>query len=103
MEQVKDGTSRKKELDTVRAIKMRMALSCTAMGILQSLSICSIGKVSSCQLRYQRTPSKGRVSEAAVMHYLRKHFFRLLGKQPELRITQIIQQQQDKSETDWGS
>ncbi len=103
LEQVEDGHARKKVLEAVRAIEMHMALSCIAMGILQSVTICFIGKVSSSQLRYQRTPSRGRVSEAAIMHYLRKHFFCLLGKQPELRITQIIQEQQDASGTYWGS
>ena len=52
---------------------------------------------------YKRTPSKGRVSEATVMSYLRKHFFRLLGQSPELRITQIIQKQQNKSGIYWDS
>ena len=103
LEQVEDEHARQKVLETVRAIEMHMALSCIAMGILQSVTICYIGKVSSRQIRYQRTPSRGRVSEAAIMHYLRKHFFRLLGKQPELRITQIIQEQQDESGTYWGS
>ena len=103
LEQVEDEHARRKILEAVRAIEMHMALSCVAMGILQSITILFIGKGSSSQFRYQRTPSRGRVSEAAVMHYLRKHFFRLLGKQPELRITQIIQEQQDKSGTCWGS
>ena len=101
LEQVKDEHARQKVLEAVRAIEMHMALSCIAMGILQSVTICYIGKVSSSQIRYQRTPFRGRVSEAAIMHYLRKHFFRLLGKQPELRITQIIQEQQDESGTYW--
>ena len=87
LERVEDEKSRKKVLEAVRATEMHMALSCIAMGILQSLSIRYIGKVSSGQIRYQRTPSSGRVSEAVIMHYLRKHFFRLLGKQPGLRIT----------------
>ena len=103
MEQVKEGHARQKVLEAVRAIEMHMALSCIAMGILQSLSILFAGGISPSQLRYQRTPSRGRVSEAAVMDYLRKYFFRLLGKQPELRITQIIQEQQDESGTYWGS
>ena len=103
LEQVEDEHARQKVLEAVRATEMHMALSCIAIGILQSITILFIGKVSSSQLRYQRTPSKGRVSEAAVMHYLRKHIFRLLGKQPELRITQIIQEQQDESGTYWGS
>ena len=102
LEQVEDGHAREKVLEAVRATEMHMALSCIAMGILQSITILFIGKTSSSQLRYQRTPSKGRVSEAAVMHYLRKYFFQLLGKQPGLRITRIIQEQQDESGTYWG-
>ena len=103
LERVDNEKSRRKVLETVRAIEMHMALSCIAMGILQSVSIRFAGEFRPGQIRYQRTPSRGRVSEAAVMHYLRKHFLRLLGKQPELRITQIIQEQQDKSGTYWGS
>lgn len=90
LECVKGEKPRRKVLDAVRAIEMHMALSCIAMGILQSLSIRYIGKISSSQIRYQRTPSKGKVSEATLMHYFRKHFFRLLGQEHGLRITQII-------------
>lgn len=85
----------------VRVTEMYIALSCIAMGILQSLSIHFIGKVNSDQLRYQRTPSRERVSEGALMYYLRKHFFRLLAHKPELCITRIIQEQQDESGIYW--
>ena len=61
LEQVDDERSRQNILKAVRAIEMHMALSCIAMGILQCISICSLGKLSSEQLRYQRTPSKGRM------------------------------------------
>ena len=74
---------------------MHMMLSCIAMGILQILFLRFMGKVSPERLRYQRTPSRGRISEAAVMDYLRKHFFHLLNQSPELRITRIIQEQQE--------
>ena len=103
LEQVENEHARQKVLEAVRAIEMHMALSCIAMGILQSLSIRYIGKVSSSQLRYQRTPSRGRVSEASLMHYFRKHFFCLLGKKPELCITQIIHRLQEESEEHWDS
>ncbi len=103
LEQVKDERSRQNILKAVRAIEMHMALSCIAMGILQSISVCSLGKLSSDQLRYQRTPSKGRVSEAALMVHLRKYFFLFMEKQPELCITQIIREQQDQSGTYWDS
>lgn len=69
-----DEKKRQNILKAVRATEMHMAIACIAMGILQSLSIDYIGKLDSTQIRYQRTPSKGRVSEAALMHYLRKYF-----------------------------
>ena len=77
--------------------------SCIAIGILQILSITFGGELDSSQLRYQRTPSRGRVSEAALMHYMRKYLFLFMEKQPELRITQIIQEQQDTSGIYWDS
>ena len=75
LEQVVEVKKRNNILKTVRAIEVHMVLSCVAMGILQSLSILMLGEFTSDQLRYQRTPSKGRVSEAALMTYLRKYFF----------------------------
>ena len=101
MEQVEGEKPRRKVLEAVRAIEMHMALSCIAIGILQNLSIYFIGKVNSNQIRYQRTPSRGRVSEATLMHYFRKHFFRLLGQKPELCITQIIQGLPETPEEPW--
>ncbi|MCI8862116.1 MAG: transposase [Lachnospiraceae bacterium] len=103
LERVEGEMPRKKVLEAVRAIEMHMALSCIAMGILQSISIRFMGKVSSDRIRYQRTPSRGRVSEATLMHYFRKHFFRLLGQKPELCITQIIQGLQEEPEEQWDS
>ena len=103
LEQVRDERSRRNILKAVRATEMHMAISCIAMGVLQSISVSWTGKLGSDQLRYQRTPSKGRVSEAALMVHLRKYFFLFMEKQPELRITQIIREQQDKSGTYWDS
>lgn len=74
LEQVENERARKRILEAVRATEMHIALSCIAMGILQSLSILFMGKIKSNQLRHQRTPSKNRVSEGALMHYFRKHF-----------------------------
>ena len=55
-----------------------MVLSCVAMGILRSLTMLMPGEISPDRLRYQRTPSKGRVSEATLMAYLRKYFFLIM-------------------------
>ena len=71
-------------------MEMHLALSCIAIGLLQSLSILYSGTLPSNQIRYQRTPSHARVSEAALMDFFRKHFFRLLAQNPELSITRII-------------
>ena len=105
MELVTDEHSRKKILETVRAIEMHMMLSCIAMGILQclSLTLFSEDKIPYEKLRYLRTPSKGRISEATLMYYLRKYIFHSMDKSPELRITRIIQEKQDKSEIYWDS
>ncbi len=103
MEHVEGEKPRRKVLEAVRAIEMHMALSCIAMGILQSLSILFSGRIHTSQIRYQRTPSRGRISEATLMHYFRKHFFRLLGQKPELCITQIIQGLQEEPAEQWDS
>ena len=100
---VKDERSQRLILKAIRATEMHMAQSCIAMGILQGISIHSVGKLTSDQLRYQRTPSRGRVSEGALMAHLRKYFFLFMEKQPELYITQIIQEQQDTSGIYWDS
>lgn len=45
LECVNDEKSQEKILEAVRAIGMHMALSCIAIGILQSLSICFYWKI----------------------------------------------------------
>ena len=97
LEKVVEEKERSNILKTVRAIEVHMVLSCVAMGILQSLSILMPEEISPDRLRYQRTPSKGRVSEATLMAYLRKYFFLFMEEHPELQITQIIRSQQDTS------
>lgn len=101
LERVEDEKGRRNILKAVRAIEMHMVMSCIAMGILQSVSIYWVGKLSPDQLRYQRTASRGRVSEAALMVYLRKYLFLFMEKQPDLQITQIIRKQQDTSGIYW--
>ena len=101
LERVKGERSRRNILKAVRATETHMALSCIAMGILQGVYVYSVGKMSSEQLRYQRIPSRGKVSEAALMVYLRKYLFLFMEKQPELRITQVILEQQEASGIYW--
>lgn len=101
LEKVTDETARKKILETVKAIEMHMALSCIAMGIVQILSVRLTGTVDSREIRYLRTPSEGKLSEATIMYYLRHHIFRLMAKSPELCITQLIQEKQEQSGIYW--
>ena len=98
LKQVESDHARMKIVQTVRAIEMHMALSCIAMGTVQCLTLRTEGKLRTEQIRYQRTPSKGKVSEGAMMHYLRKHIFRFMGQNPGLHITRLIQEMQDQSE-----
>ena len=98
LEQVESDHARRKIMQAVRAIEMHMALSCIAMGTVQCLSLRTEGKLRTEQIRYQRTPSKGKVSEGAMMHYLRKHIFRFMWQNPGLHITRLIQEVQDQSE-----
>lgn len=103
LEQVESKKERRNILKAVRATEVHMVLSGIAMGSLQTLSVTSVGILTSDQLRYQRTPSRGRVSEGALMVHLRKYFFLFMEKQPELHITQIIRKQQDTSGIYWDS
>ena len=103
LEEVVEEKERRNILKTVRSIEVHTVLSCVAIGILQSLSILMLGEFSPDQLRYQRTPSKGKVSEVTLMAYLRKYFFLFMEKHSELQITQIIRNQQDTSGTQWDS
>lgn len=54
--------------------------------------------------RYLRTFHEGKVSEATVMDYLRKHFFRLLSLNSHSYISRLIlsMQEQDFSEEETG-
>lgn len=61
LERMEVEKSRRKVFEDVRDTEIHMALSCIAIGILQSLSICFMGEISPSQLRYQRTPSRWRV------------------------------------------
>ncbi len=103
LEQVMNEKDRRCILKAVRATEMHMVISCVAIGILQSLSVNLEGTLNSGQLRCQRTPARGRVSEAALMHHLRKYFFLFMEKQQESRKTQIIKQQQEESGICWDS
>lgn len=88
--------------EAAQAIEMHMTMSCIAMGIIQSVSVYWGGRLSPNQLRYQRTASRRRVSETALMVQLRKYLFLFKEKLSDLRITQIIRKQQGASGIYWN-
>lgn len=91
MERVEDETFRKKILETVCATEMHMALSCIAMGCCRAVPFIILERSVLIRSVTRGHLPKGRVLEATLMHYFRKHFFRLLAQKPELCITRIIQ------------
>ena len=98
LEQVSERYARRKILETVRAVEMHMQLSCIAMGTIQSLSVTLAERIPPEKIRYLRTPSAGRLSEATLMYYLRQNIFRLMARNPGLCITRFIQEKQTESE-----
>ena len=84
MELVTGEHTRKKILETIRAIEVHMILSCIAMGILQilTLTVLSEERVSYEKLRYLRTPSQGRISEATLSIIYENIFFVLWINHP---------------------
>ena len=74
LEQVENEKERQNILKAVRATEMHMILSGIAMGILQILSVTSMGILTLGQLRYQRAPSRGTVSEGARWYTYVKFF-----------------------------
>jgi len=92
--EVKDHKQRNAIIDTVLATENYVLLCCIATGILQLLCLKYEGKINVSKFRDLRTPSKFVLSEASMMTYLRKNFFRFMGKKGEITITKIISRKQ---------
>lgn len=82
---------------TVKATEGYVMLSCIAMGLVQMIALSFSKDIRSGGLRYLRTPSREVVSEATVMHYLRKHIFRIMMQKPVLNVTRFIIEKQEQS------
>lgn len=87
---VQDGRERQLILDTIEATERFVLFAGIAMGIVQLMAQTpSIAKKAKAA-RYLRTESSKHVSEATVLDYIHKHFFRLLLRNPKSGLTQII-------------
>lgn len=90
LSKVEDKNDRDKILDKIRAIECFVQLCCISMGMLQLVSFyeADIHEIDS--TRYLRTKRRNTLSEASVIHYLRRHFFTVMASHPDSVITQII-------------
>ena len=90
LESVTDEKEQTNLIGTINAMHVFVMLSCIAIGLAQMMALTpEIAKIVG-KDRYLRTQPKEGVSEATVLDYLRKHFYRLLLLNPVSDITQII-------------
>ena len=82
-------------LSTIEAIERFVLCSEISMGIIQMSALNSAFVEMIERHRYLRTSHKGKVSEATVIDYLRKHFFRLLFLNRHSHISQLILSMQE--------
>ena len=80
---------------TVEAIERFVLCSEISMGIIQMVALNPAFAEMIEGHRYLRTSRKGKVSEATVMDYLRKHFFRLLFLNRHSHISRLILSMQE--------
>ncbi|MDE7308968.1 MAG: transposase [Lachnospiraceae bacterium] len=92
---VKQEPEKEKIIKTLTATEGHVLFAGIAMGIIQMLCLkyASDKRVLCC--RYLRTPSKETASEAGMMEYLRRNFFRFMAVSGNLTITKIISDKQE--------
>jgi hypothetical protein len=92
--QVTHKAQRIQILKTVQALECHVFLASIAMGLLQILSLRFSSSLPEGNLRYLRTTSCPILSEASMMDFFRRRFFRLIAASPDLTITRIIHDRQ---------
>jgi len=96
LSQVNDEHERKLILHTITAIERFVIFSSISLGIVQLMAQTPEIAEKAKRSRYLRTVSNVHVSEATILEYIHKHFFRLLLRNPKLSITQIITTMQNR-------
>ena len=91
---VTDKLLRKRILMAVEATERFVFFSCIAMGVAQLMALTPSIAQKAKKHRYLRTRTAGKVSEATIMSYLIKNFYRFLLLRPDSQLTQIIRQAQ---------
>lgn len=88
--QVDEKQKRQRILKTIDAAERFVLCACIAMGLSQMMSLTPSIAETVRKHRYLRTSSKQKVSEATVLEYLRKNFFRLLCMNPTSEVSRLI-------------
>ena len=91
---VTDKLLRKRILMAVEATERFVFFSCIAMGVAQLMALTPSIAQKAKKHRYLRTRTAGKVSEATIMSYLIKNFYRFLLLRPDSQLTQIIRHAQ---------
>ena len=90
LSQIQDKSGQKLILDTIEAIERFVLFACISMGTVQLMAQNPVIADKAKKSRYLRTYSEYHVSEATIIEYMHKHFFRLLLSSPQSELTQII-------------
>jgi hypothetical protein len=97
LEQITSQRARKRIRLAVKATEGFMLCAVVATGLLQLISLRFSGSDELNNLRFMRTYRSAIVSEATTADFLRKNFFHLLLRQPDLGINQIISAKQPQT------
>lgn len=92
---VTGADDRRKVLKAIDATERFVLLACIAMGLVQLMLLSDSNPAGIQKLRYLRTVTEGKVSEATFMYYLRRRFFAGLSLRPRSFITRYISEAQD--------
>lgn len=88
--QVTDEKLRNRILMTVEATERFVFFSCIAMGLVQMMALDPFISEEARKHRYLRTWTQGKVSEASILSYLSRNFYRLLLIHPDSALSRII-------------
>lgn len=91
---VTDEKLRKRILMTVEATERFVFFSCVSMGLVQMMALTPSIAAQAQKHRYLRTFHPKKVSEATILSYLAKNFYRLLLFRPDSELSRIIRHAQ---------
>ncbi len=103
LSQIENQCEQKLISNTIETIERFVLFACISMGIIQLMAQTPAIADKAKKAQYLRTYSESHVSEAMVIEYKHKHFFRLLLSSPRTELTQIIKWMQEAYSDDENS